>query len=279
MTTKTKRQHYLPKSYLSSFATKCKKARMVYIIINSESHCKFVSIDDICLCNDLYEQKYKDDTGNEIYINRNSIENSFIGIEGKYKSVINKLDSLHLKSNDEMISDEDRNILSKFMALTILRHPIFVNLSKQYVKQNIKSLSSCGDSKHILDITTFAFLKYFLSMDDHALYIPAMQSTISENNAFILKAKNHKFITSDCPIINLDGEYKNVKFDMIGFPISPDYFFAFIDSANDFNNRVILIGDEFVDFLNLYQVHSKSAKMLISKEEYNLSRYIGENSR
>lgn len=249
---------------------------MVYMFFNRERRCKFVSIKDICLCNDLYEQKYKDDKGNNIYVNRNSIENSFIGIERKYRSVINKLNSLQLKSNDEMISDEDRNILSQFMALTILRHPIFVNLTKKFVKQNIKSLNSYGDSNYIMNITTFAFLKYFLSMDDKALYIPAMQSTIRDNNAFILKAKNLKFITSDCPIINLNGEYKNVKFDMIGFPISPDYFFAFIDSANDFNNRVISIGDEFVDFLNLYQVHSKSAKMLISKEEYNLYRYIGE---
>lgn len=87
-----------------------------------------------------------------------------------------------------------------------------------------------------------------------------------DNNAFVLKAKNHKFITSDCPIINLNGNYKNQEFDMIGFPISPDYFFAFIDSAKDLNNKVILIGDEFVDFLNSYQVNSKVAKMIIAKD-------------
>ncbi len=265
----------MPKSYLSFFATKCKKSKKVYVIFNGESHFKFVSINDICLCNDLYEQKTIDDNGDSVYIYRNSIENSFIEIEGKYKTVINKLDSLELKSCDGMISDEDRNILSMFMALTIFRHPIFVNLSKQYVKKNIITSSRWGDSSFMCDMTTFAFLKRFLSMDDNALYIPAMKSAIMDNNAFVLKAKNHKFITSDCPIINLDGQYKNESFDMIGFPISPDYFFAFIDSADNFNNRVILADDEFVDFLNLRQINSKRAKMIISKDKMSLSQYIG----
>ena len=240
-----------------------------------DTYCKYVSIDDICLCNDLYEQTSKNFNGDKIYINRNSIENSFIEIEGKYKSVINKLDSLELKSNDDMISDEDRNTLSMFMALTIFRHPVFVGLSKQYAKKHIRLSSTCVEYDSICDVTAFAFLKYFLSMDNDALYIPAMKSAIMNNNAFVLKTKNLKFITSDCPIINLDGEYKDEKFDMMGFPISPNYFFAFVDTAKEFNNRVILIDDEFVDFLNSYQVNSKIAKMIISKDEMNLSRYVG----
>jgi len=265
----------LPKSYLSFFATKCKKSEKVYVVFNGENHYKFVSIDDICLCNDLYEQKTIDENGNNSYVNRNSIENSFIEIEGKYKRVINKLDSLQLKSNDEMISNEDRNILSMFMALTIFRHPIFVNLSKRCAETIIETMNFCGNSSYMRDVTTYAFLKLFLSMDDKAIYIPAMKTAIMDNNAFVLKAKNHKFITSDCPIINLNGNYKNQEFDMIGFPISPDYFFAFIDSAKELNNRVISIGDEFVDFLNSYQVNSKVAKMIISKDITSLSQCKG----
>lgn len=265
----------MPKSYLSFFATKYRKTKKSYVCFNGDDNYKLISIDNICLYNDLYEQKMIDDDGNEIYINRNSIENSFIEIEGKYKSVINKLDSLQLKSNDMMISDEDRNILSMFMALTIFRHPIFVNLSKKCANKIIEKTNFCGDSGYMCDVTTYTFLKHFLSMDDKAIYIPAMKATIMDNNAFVLKAKNHKFITSDCPIINLNGNYKKQEFDMIGFPISPDYFFAFIDSAKDLNNKVILIGDEFVDFLNSYQVNSKVAKMIIAKDIISLSQCKG----
>lgn len=265
----------MPKSYLSFFSNKCKKAKKVYVAFNGENHYRFVSINDICLRNDLYEQKITDDSGDSVYVNRNSIENSFIEIEGKYRTVINKLDSLQLKSDDEMISDEDRNILSMFMALTIFRHPVFVNSLKQYIKKNVITSSSWDDSRFMSDVITFDFLKYFLSMDENALYIPTMKSTIMDNNAFVFKAKNNKFITSDCPIINLDGEYKNKSFDMIGLPISPDYFFAFIDSADNFNNRVIFADDELVDFLNLRQVNSKRAKMIISKDKMSLSHYVG----
>lgn len=272
MKTVTKRQHYLPKSYLDSFSTKCKNSRKVYVLFDNKNRIKFVSIDNICLQKDLYEQKTRDENGNDIYIDRNSIENSFIDIEGKYKTVVNKLDSLQLKSNDAMITVEDREVLSMFMALTIFRNPIFVEMSKQYISRYIE-LANCNSLNLNFDKISFEVLKSFLSVDDNAVYVPAMKATIMDENAFVLKAKNQKFITSDCPIINLHGEYKNKKFDMIGLPISPDYFFGFIDVVNDFNNRVILIGDEFVDYLNLRQVESKNSKMIISKDDISLSKY------
>lgn len=269
----TKRQHYLPKAYLSFFATKGHKAKRTYVYFKGDKVIKSVSIDDICAVNDLYEQKYTDSNGDLIYVDRNSIENSFIEIEGKYSAVINKLDCAQLKTNEGLISEEDRNIISMFMALTIFRSPVFVNVSNQLVEKHQECLKGCNETN--IEFYKFAFLEFVLSMDEKAKYIPAMKSAIMDDYAFVLKASGCKFITSNRPIINLTGEYKGEGFDMVGLPISPNYFFAFVDSAKELNNRVISIDDEFVDFLNSYQVNSNTASILISKDGVSLSRYIG----
>ena len=97
-----------------------------------------------------------------------------------------------------------------------------------------------------------------------------MKDAIKDKQAFVLKSKHKKFITSDSPIVNLYGDFNQVDFDMIGFPITPELFFAFSDTPENLNNRIIAIDDEFVDYLNNKQISSHSANMIISKEINNI---------
>ena len=54
-----RKQHYLPKAYLRFFATQGKKSSMIYAYFLATHECKYVSIDDICYQNYLYEHKIK----------------------------------------------------------------------------------------------------------------------------------------------------------------------------------------------------------------------------
>lgn len=263
---KTKRQHYVPKAYLNFFAEDGKSSKMLYVLHFNDKQLKYLSVDDVCVRKDLYEQKTNNPhTDETIYLDRNSIENSFIGIEGDYSETIKRIKNNCDQKKELIISEKDRDVLSLFMALNIFRHPIFVELAKKYGCSQIDK-----ESIQMQNISSFAFLKFFLSMDSQAIYIPAMKDAIKDKQAFVLKSKHKKFITSDSPIVNLYGDFNQVDFDMIGFPITPELFFAFSDTPENLNNRIIAIDDKFVDYLNNKQISSHSANMIISKEINNI---------
>ena len=108
----------------------------------------------------------------------------------------------------------------------------------------------------------------FLKMNiapDVGLFPRALAETMKESQLCIFKAKGSVFVTSDMPVVNIYGEKDGIEYDLIGMPITPELFLAFVDTVQRIP-RIIIIDDNSVS----KQINKK---MLISNR-IDLLSYI-----
>lgn len=275
----TKKQHYIPKCYLKNFTTYNGQSKQLYISFKENESVKKVSIEDICFRPYLYDQIAVDsDSGAYIFADPNSIENSFVDLEGNYATIISKIKN-HLKdSNNFQLSLFEVDILKRFMLSLIFRNPTFVNIIKQII--NIRYAQNANYIKKIKnlfpDISPNIFISIFadkvLKMcisPDSGVFPCAMNKTMSNSQICVLKTESSAFITSTMPVVNICGKENNVEYDLLGMPITPHLFLAFVDSIH-YIPKVITIDEGIVRRLNGRQVDST---MLIS-DRRDLLSYI-----
>lgn len=270
----TRMQHYVPKAYLKFFAFGDSKAPQVYALFCGKNQPKQVAIDDICCCSYLYDQiAIVPPTGDKIFAAPNEIEDSFIDIEGEYATIIGKIKEQIHSYNEVDLSAEEIEKLKEFMSLLMFRNPVFVHISntiidRLYAKDTAYSEQMRKDYPNIpanimVSILADEFLKTNIS-PDVGILPRAMMATMESAQLCLLRTKKPMFITSDKPVSNLYGEKDGIQYDLLGMPITPDLYLAFVDCDVTIPH-VVLIDEERAKKINSRKIH-KATKLLISND-------------
>jgi len=274
-----KKQHYLPKAYLRFFATPKNKTAMIYAYFLATHECKYVSIDDICFRNYLYEQKvnYPNSTTLE-FISPNELEDSFIENEGNYASLVKRLVNEINCTDTYSIAENDLDILTLSLSLFQFRNPLFVNMTnyiseKVLIEQTDIAQSFKSEFPDIEESIIRAYIshEFLLRMIDpqNGILVSSLRNVIQKDQLCILRSNTTSYITSDSPIINIWGCRDNVDYDILGMPITPNLFIAFIDSEKELS-PVIDVDESDVKKLNEIQINRKAPRVFLSCDN-NLS--------
>lgn len=274
-----RRQHYIPQAYLRFFATKGKKEHLIWVYDCSNDSIKRVSINNICVINDLYECKYFSDECNDwIFEDINSIENHFVYYEGTYTEKVEFIiDSCKTENNTKLnLNIKDKEFFAVFVAQILLRNQLFVTiirdlaLTPTMISEMTEELSIKYpdiEKGFFQNMFRSKMMKDFFYTDGKYSFIKAYSNVYLKDKICFLYSKNKKFITSDAPVVNVFGCKNDIEYDLVGMPISPELFLAFIDSSlqEDYEYSVIEIDDSIVELLNSYQNNRKAVKYLFSK--------------
>lgn len=270
----TKRQHYVPKAYLKYFSVDEEKTPHVYAVFPNGKEPQKVSIEKICCSSYLYDQIAIDpDTGARIFAAPNELENMFNPVESKYAVIVSKLKADLREKNDFVLTAEEIEVLKGFLSLQLWRNPIFVHISNCIIDRLFAKdpgyidyiQNEFPDEKSNLMIAHLAneSLKRFL-----LLSTIAMADTMDESHFCIFRTYDSLFITSDMPVVNIYGEKQGIQYDLVGIPITPELFVAFIDAECDIP-KILSIDSRSVRRINSRQQKPKST--LISDKRELLS--------
>ena len=268
----TKRQHYVPKTYLKSFSADEQKTPHVYAVFPNGKEPQKVSIEKICCSSYLYDQIAIDpDTGAQIFAAPNEIENLFNPVESKYAVIVSKLKADLREKNDFELTAEEIRVLKGFLSLQLWRNPIFVHISNcivdrlyaqdpgyiDYIQNEFPDEQSNVMIAHLANES----LKRFL-----LLSTVAMADTMDESHFCIFRTQDPLFVTSDMPVVNIYGEEQGIQYDLVGMPITPELFVAFIDAECDIP-KVLSIDNRSVRRINSRQQKPKST-LISNKKEF-----------
>lgn len=268
-------QHYLPKAYLQFFSHAGKKEKMTYAYFLDSKKEEHISIDNICNQSYLYEEIAIDpETGEHMFLYPNEIENSFVPLEGEYATIIRLL-LANLDTHGELrLSADESDILKHFIASVIARGPLFVHLSNYIVRtmydkndiwfQQLKEKFPEFLDGIILSMAANEILKFNIH-PKNGILPRVMKGTMDNSKLCILKTDTSVFVTSDSPVVNIYGENNGVEFDLLGMPITPNLFLAFVNSDENIP-EVVSINENEMRFINNKQIR-KNSKLLISAEK------------
>ena len=267
----TKRQHYVPKAYLKYFSVDEQKTPHVYAVFPNGKEPQRVSIEKICCSSYLYDQIAIDpDTGAQIFAAPNELENMFNPVESKYAVIVSKLKADLREKNDYELTAEEIGVLKGFLSLQLWRNPIFVHISNcivdrlfaqdpgyiDYIQNEFPDEQSNVMIAHLANES----LKRFL-----LLSTIAMADTMDESHFCIFRTQDSLFVTSDMPVVNIYGEEQGIQYDLVGMPITPELFVAFIDVDCDIP-KVLSIDSCRVKRINGRQQKPKSTLISNRKE-------------
>ena len=275
----TRKQHYVPKAYLKNFSASNQKSEQVYVVFANDENAKMVSIDNICCRSYLYDQIAIDpDSKTHVFAAPNEIENSFIELEGEYATIISKIKNALRDSDEFELARVEIDKLSQFMSSLLFRNPVFVHLSNYIIDTQYKN--DPQHIKHVKDIFPDVPQNVYLSMlaneflkmniaPDVGLFPRALAETMKESQLCIFKAQGSVFVTSNMPVVNIYGEKDGIKYDLLGMPITPELFLAFVDTVQRVP-RIIIIDDNSVKRMNSKQIN----KDLLISNRIDLLSYI-----
>lgn len=267
----TKRQHYVPRAYLKNFSFDQQNPPHVYVVFSNGKESQPVSIEKICCQSYLYDQIAVDsDSGAHIFIAPNEIEHIFSKNESKYADIISKLTDDLQEKNDFELTVEEIKILQGFMSSLLWRNPNFVHISNCVVDKlfaqdpefirNIQNAVPDVPPNVAISYAANEFLKEFLFLSTLA-----MAKTMEDSRFCIFRTSDSVFVTSDMPVVNIYGEEQGIHYDLVGMPITPELFVAFIDAECDIP-KVLPIDSRIVRRINSRQQKPKSTLISNRKE-------------
>lgn len=271
----TKKQHYVPKAYLKEFSFEKQKVPHVYAVFINAKESVSVSIEKICCQSYLYDQIAIDpESGTHIFAAPNELEGVFSTIEGRYAAIISKLTSdLHKKNDFELAADEI-SALKGFMSLLLWRNPVFVHIAnttvdKQYAQdpmyiEHIQKEFPDVPANVLISHLAHDFFKKQLLISTLSLF-----DTMEDSQMCIFKANSSSFITSAMPVRNIYGEKNGIEYDLMGMPITPDLFLAYVD-VNIILPKVVTIDEYSVKRINSRQLGG-TKNILVSNRKDLLS--------
>jgi hypothetical protein len=267
----------LPKAYLQFFAHQERKKRKIFTCFCPEKVIRYIPIDDICHKPFLYEQKITIPSETHLRIFApNEIENSFVKEEGEYATLIRRIVTSIECNASACIGNEEKTKLAHFMSALLFRDPIFVHILNCFSKDeysrhlelfaNIKK--KCSKMPESVFMAAYAHknLTYYLK-----ILAQGMCGTTDESQMVILNTTSSTFITSDRPVLNMYGESNKTEYDLIGMPITPNLFLAFV-STDMILEPIISIDDKQVLYINSQQCQ-KQTRYLLSNQK-NIFQYI-----
>ena len=231
----TKKQHYVPKTYLKEFSCDNQKTPHVYALFPNAQEPVRVSIEKICCQLYLYEQITVDsDNGAHVFAAPNELERFFSTIEGRYATIIAKLKSDLQEKNDFKLEEDEINALKGFISLQISRNPIFVHISNvlvdKFFAQDPEYIEHIqNELPDIPPNVLVSYLAHRVLKEQLLISILAWYDTMDDSQICIFKTTDSSFITSSTPVCNIFGERDGIKYDLAGMPITPNLFLAFVD--------------------------------------------------
>lgn len=164
------------------------------------------------------------------------------------------------------------------MSSLLFRNPVFVHLSNYIIDTQYKN--DPQHIKHVKDIFPDVPQNVYLAMlaneflkmniaPDVGLFPRALVETMKESQLCIFKAKGSVFVTNDMPVVNIYGEKDGIEYDLLGMPITPELFLAFVDTVQRVP-RIIIIDDNSVKRMNSKQIN----KDLLISNRIDLLSYI-----
>ena len=260
----TRKQHYVPKAYLKNFSVSNQKSEQVYVVFANDENAKMVSIDNICCRSYLYDQIAIDpDSKTHVFAAPNEIENSFIELEGEYATIISKIKNALRDSDEFELARVEIDKLRQFMSSLLFRN----KNDPQHIK-HVKDIFPDVPQNVYLSMLANEFLKMNIA-PDVGLFPRALAETMKESQLCIFKAKGSVFVTSDMPVVNIYGEKDGIEYDLLGMPITPELFLAFVDTVQRVP-RIIIIDDNSVKRMNSKQIN----KDLLISNRIDLLSYI-----
>ena len=113
----------------------------------------------------------------------------------------------------------------------------------------------------------------FISPNGRCIFPRALARTTQDSKLCLLKASRSGFITSDIPLLNIYGDKNGTEYDLVGIPVTPEYFVAFVDIDASIPSTVQL-NDYETSSLNRRQFISRKPKVLMAKNKESLSDLI-----
>ncbi|EKF9764004.1 DUF4238 domain-containing protein [Vibrio cholerae] len=233
-----KKQHYIPRFYLKNFAVMPDfENREPYVFVHSGRAVKHKSPSNTGYINYFY----RIELGN---IDRNYVEDLYSKIESDTKPVIQRVLSLGL----DMLSENERYILARFISFLFTRTPKIRDLShialsnslKAYVSNKV-SLERMSKKFDIPYSPATGNLNSTLELPKETIMGVTLAAAIrylpmfADRNWFLLYTEDLPFVTSDHPVVlyNPDIDHKKVL---------PGLAFSKTDFYFPLNSHICLYG-------------------------------------
>ena len=196
--TKKKRHHYVPEVYIKHFNS---NNNMVCFRVDGNKPFPNTA-NGICNEHCLHEL--------EEHCSINYIENKLSEIESSYTELFERIDT---KIKSQMIDDNDKNDLLRYIMLQYFRHPDNINLlTNEY-------------NKH-LPINLGKFYVLHSLVDNDSLPNELAEELMQTHSLKIYVSSDVNFISSDMPVLAVPNEYCFLN-EPEDFVVSCDYLFAY----------------------------------------------------
>lgn len=192
-------------------------------------------------------------------IESNTIENAYTIIENDIKKIQRKI----TESNDYIINEDDRPIISTFIIQqyfkTISAKEKIIDTSRE------SSFNFQGVREYDLLSRNWVYISFLYSLKMSCLLATQNYEII------ILENKHHPLITSDQGSFNISKNFKSSSSDLLSnlnfyFPLSPNR--ALILSSNEeFTGETIQLSSDDVDMLNHFVLTSPHKTLFSSTKE------------
>lgn len=187
------------------------------------------------------------------------------------KHIVNEITA----SNKITIYPEDREILAHCFSIFQCRHPNFVKISDYVTKEvtlkdekmiEFIKTEMAGECAELIAASVLHEQLKILIHPQTGIFVNCFKRTILKDKICLLRSKTSQFITSDSPQVNIYGIRNNVAYDLLGMPITPNLFLAFVDTNVDLNYLIDINNDE-VSKINAYQLNRKAPTIFLSKDD------------
>ncbi|MBB6021436.1 hypothetical protein HNR77_002531 [Paenibacillus sp. JGP012] len=288
----TKRQHYVPRSYLKLFADS--KSKLMYFDkVQSKTICNvkpegvavekyFYNLDDELI---LEAKKEAEILGSPTasFIKKEFLENYFAGLEGgisKVFEVVNqKLNTPDIiqKQFDEVFTEEEKVGLSIFIALQSIRTPAYRELGAKFVSsidQNLgRSFDDVDDNvKLLMQLSTGTLErvgKHLLDNFDWSLAIIGEEKQ-AKYAAVRISYVTDEFLISDNPVVNFVhlSENKQESYREMALPLTPKHLLVLKDKniPSKPEKSIYTISVNDIRIYNEYQCRFSSRKVIYHKK-------------
>ena len=301
---KTKRQHYVPRTYLKRFSFDGKRLHTFLIskdipsIINSSNYGNFVkdiSLADACVSQEYYTIDETNPTYNR-GLNAMSLEKEFFQdfAEPKLSSIIRLFENLASKIlsdnnqvasinfSDEQLYDLALSTFIQYHRSPRLRHPIeSVNSLIKHVLKTRLLENGASDVENIkgLDVAFTHADKTYLNPYLWRIFCQKLHSYC----ILLRVSTNGNFLTSDNPVVihklGVKGkECFNVNFYkddfLIFFPLTPnlmlEYYPQDFPDALQMDKTISIVGWEYEQQVNKYQYINAEKFIFSHKNDFSL---------
>ena len=245
----TKRQHYVPQTYLQGFSLDGKRL-YAYYIKKAEAIGNAVPIDSVCYEDYLYEFR---DSGGQI-VSINLLEDSLCNYEGMFADYKRKLEEkAYCKENFEtmcFLTKEEKDFWMVYLTLQILRNPIILNGTAEIVKSELPE-SDITEARNYALAISLPLVKKAEPGDMNAFIY--FLSLVNRKKLTIGYTENDHLFTSDLAVYGYSPTKGEFDFESLWFPINSKLVLIASDPnkiSPSMYNRLIPLSDEEVKNLN-----------------------------